>query len=127
MVAAMSSDSRSNDILWDDFKCYMAGEFAAGRNMLNGNYILPTGQALPFGLTIKRMKRHRLMSKVLAGGMERYDVMKQHEHAMLHDDTVVCSAKRSASASVRIRSHGHPHMRRHKFPCGPSLMGPLHL
>ena len=59
MCTAISSNARGRDINWIDFKCYMAGEFTAGRNMLSGDYVLPTGQALPFGLTIKRLKRYR--------------------------------------------------------------------
>jgi hypothetical protein len=31
---------------WEASKTYMAGEFAAGRNMLSGTYVLPTGQVM---------------------------------------------------------------------------------
>ena len=84
MVEAMSREGRhGTTICWDDFKAYMTGEFTAGRNMLSGHYILPTGQALPFGLQIKRLKRHQLLDRVMAGGTARDEITKQHEHAML--------------------------------------------
>ena len=51
-VAAMAAAMRTgphrwsdDTISWDDFRAYMAGEFAAGRNMLSGTYVLPSGQA----------------------------------------------------------------------------------
>jgi hypothetical protein len=93
MVEAMSSDGRhGRNILWEDFKAYMTAEFTAGHNMLNGDYILPTGQAFPFALQIKRLKRWRLMGKVMAGGRDRDDIAKQHEHAMLANDGEVRSS-----------------------------------
>jgi hypothetical protein len=87
MVEAMSSDGRHGDnILWEDFKAYMTAEFTAGHNLLDGEYILPTGQAFPFGLQIKRLKRWQLMRKVMAGGQDRDEIAKQHQHAMLSED-----------------------------------------
>ena len=51
--------------------------------------MLLLAQALPFGLTIKRLKRYRLLRKVMAGGAERDDIAKRHEHATLADDSQV--------------------------------------
>lgn len=112
MVAAMSGrrphtaaagTRGGGTIAWDDFRAYMAAEFAAGRNLLAGTYVLPSGQALPFGLTIKRLKRHRLLRSVMAGGPQRAAVARQWEHAMLADDAHVRTcrfAQHAAHAST---------------------------
>ena len=90
MVVAMTrASSRRGAIGWADFRAYLAAEFAAGRNLLVGSYVLPTGQPLPFGLTIKRLKRHRLLRSVMAGGADREAVARQWEHALLADDSLV--------------------------------------
>ena len=90
MVVAMThASSRRSAIGWADFRAYLAAEFAAGRNLLAGSYVLPTGQPLPFGLTIKRLKRHRLLRSVMAGGADREAVARQWEHALLADDSLV--------------------------------------
>lgn len=54
-----------------------------------GDYVLPTGQALPFGLTLKRLKRHRLLATICAGGPARDSIARQWEHAMVDRHAVV--------------------------------------
>lgn len=61
----------------------MTGEFIAGKNLLHGDYVLPGGQSLPFGLIIKRLKRQQLLEKIMAGGEQRDTVTKQHHEACL--------------------------------------------
>lgn len=111
MVEAMSSEGRhGTTICWEDFKAYMTGEFTAGRNMLSGHYILPTGQALPFGLQIKRLKRHQLLDRVMAGGAARDEISKQHEHAMLPQ------AGQARSPRSALPPHLHTHALAHLRP-----------
>ena len=84
MVHAITHEGMHGDeIYWKDFRSFMTGEFIAGKNLLNGSYVLPGGQALPFGLIIKRLKRHQLLTKIMAGGEERDIVTKQHHEASL--------------------------------------------
>lgn len=46
-------------------------EFAAGKQLLSGEYILPSGTALPFGAMISKLKRAQIMGDVVAGGEAR--------------------------------------------------------
>lgn len=84
MVNAISREGRhGSGIHWKDFRAFMTGEFIAGKNLLNGDYMLPGGQSLPFGLIIKRLKRHKLLTKIMAGGEQRDTVTRQHHEASL--------------------------------------------
>lgn len=40
-------------------------EFAAGKNLLSGEYVLPSGVALPFGAMIAKLKRDRLVADLM--------------------------------------------------------------
>lgn len=46
-------------------------EFAAGKRLLSGEYILPSGQSLPFGAMISKLKRAQMLGDVMAGGTAR--------------------------------------------------------
>lgn len=43
-------------------------EFAAGKNLIGGDYVLPSGKQLPFGAMIARLKRQRVLEDVMAVG-----------------------------------------------------------
>ena len=47
-------------------------EFAAGKQLLSGEYILPSGTALPFGAMISKLKRSQIMGDVMQGGEARF-------------------------------------------------------
>lgn len=103
MVTAITHDGRHGaEIFWEDFKAFMTGEFTAGKNMLKGDYVLPGGQQLPFGLIIKRLKRHMLLSRIMAGGEERDNVARQHKLAMLDLNAEVRPEKTSASSTMLL-------------------------
>lgn len=40
-------------------------EFAGGKNLLSGEYVLPSGTALPFGAMISKLKRDRLVGDLV--------------------------------------------------------------
>jgi len=41
----MMMDARkSGCIAWDDFLCFMTEEIASGKNLLSGEYVLPSGE-----------------------------------------------------------------------------------
>jgi hypothetical protein len=46
-------------------------EFAAGKHLLSGEYILPSGLSLPFGVMISKLKRSQMLGDVIAGGEAR--------------------------------------------------------
>lgn len=46
-------------------------EFAAGKQLLSGEYLLPSGTALPFGAMISKLRREQMMGEVMAGGEAR--------------------------------------------------------
>lgn len=103
MVTAITHDGRHGaEIYWEDFKAFMTGEFTAGKNMLKGDYVLPGGQQLPFGLIIKRLKRHMLLSKIMAGGEERDNVTRQHNLALLDLRAEVFSALTAVGQAWRL-------------------------
>lgn len=43
----------------------MSQEFAGGKNLLSGEYVLPSGTALPFGAMIAKLKRQKVMQEVM--------------------------------------------------------------
>jgi hypothetical protein len=84
MVNAITSAGRhGSEIYWEDFFNFMTSEFIAGKNLISGDYVLPGGQSLPFGLIIKRLQRYHLLSKILAGKEERESVLKQYYDSMI--------------------------------------------
>eukprot|EP00195_Chlamydomonas_chlamydogama_P009025 CAMPEP_0202905194 /NCGR_PEP_ID=MMETSP1392-20130828/33026_1 /ASSEMBLY_ACC=CAM_ASM_000868 /TAXON_ID=225041 /ORGANISM="Chlamydomonas chlamydogama, Strain SAG 11-48b" /LENGTH=406 /DNA_ID=CAMNT_0049593173 /DNA_START=295 /DNA_END=1512 /DNA_ORIENTATION=+ len=56
---------------WDEFNSFMADEFNNGKNLLTGEYMLPSGATLNFGAMISKLKRNKLMREVLEGNRER--------------------------------------------------------
>ena len=46
-------------------------EFAAGKHLLSGEYLLPSGQALPFGAMVAALKRGQMLRDVIGGGGAR--------------------------------------------------------
>ncbi|KAG2426108.1 hypothetical protein HYH02_014863 [Chlamydomonas schloesseri] len=70
MVALMDLD-RDGVISWKEFVTFFMYEFAAGKNLLSGEYVLPSGVALPFGAMIAKLKRDRLVADLMQGGHAR--------------------------------------------------------
>ncbi len=52
-------------ISWKEFETFFMYEFAAGKNLLSGEYVLPSGTALPLGAMIAKLKRAKLMSDLI--------------------------------------------------------------
>ncbi len=55
---------------------FMTEEFVAGKSLLGGEYLLPTGVSLPFGAMVDKLSRDRLMQEVMTvsageGGLRR--------------------------------------------------------
>ena len=44
---------------------FMTEEFAAGKNLLSGEYLLPSGLSLNFGVMIGKLKRDKLLGDVM--------------------------------------------------------------
>ena len=49
---------------------FMTEEFVAGKSLLGGEYLLPTGVALPFGAMVDKLSRDRLMQEIMTVGGE---------------------------------------------------------
>ena len=43
-------------------------EFSAGKNLLSGEYVLPSGVAIPFGAMISKLKREKLVGDLMQVG-----------------------------------------------------------
>eukprot|EP00198_Chlamydomonas_reinhardtii_P012319 XP_001701656.1 predicted protein [Chlamydomonas reinhardtii] len=56
---------------WDEFEMFMTEEFVAGKSLLGGEYLLPTGVALPFGAMVDKLSRDRLMQEIMTPGASR--------------------------------------------------------
>ncbi|KAG2435402.1 hypothetical protein HXX76_007474 [Chlamydomonas incerta] len=56
---------------WEEFQMFMTEEFVAGKSLLGGEYLLPTGVALPFGAMVDKLSRDRLMQEVMTPGASR--------------------------------------------------------
>lgn len=68
----MMDMNRDGVIGWDEFEVFMTEEFAAGKQLLSGEYLLPSGLAINFGVMIGKLKRDKLMGDVQVGeGMGR--------------------------------------------------------
>ncbi len=57
--------SKRGCIAWHDFECFMMAEFASGKSLLSGEYMLPSGVALPFGAMIAQLRRNRILNDVM--------------------------------------------------------------
>ncbi len=44
---------------------FMTEEFAAGKNLLSGEYLLPSGLSINFGVMIGKLKRDKLLGDVM--------------------------------------------------------------
>lgn len=60
----MMDMNRDGVIGWDEFEVFMTEEFAAGKQLLSGEYLLPSGLAINFGVMIGKLKRDKLMGDV---------------------------------------------------------------
>ncbi|KAG2448440.1 hypothetical protein HYH02_006332 [Chlamydomonas schloesseri] len=63
--------NRDGVIGWDEFEVFMTEEFAAGKSLLSGEYLLPSGLALNFGVMIGKLKRDKLLGDVMQEGAAR--------------------------------------------------------
>ncbi|KIY96288.1 hypothetical protein MNEG_11675 [Monoraphidium neglectum] len=70
MIQLMDAN-RDGCIGWGEFEAFMTEEFAAGKQLLSGEYLLPSGTALPFGAMISKLRREQMMGEVMAGGEAR--------------------------------------------------------
>ncbi|KAG2431453.1 hypothetical protein HXX76_009468 [Chlamydomonas incerta] len=70
MIVLMDLDG-DGVISWKEFVTFFMYEFAAGKNLLSGEYVLPSGVALPFGAMIAKLKRDRLVADLMEGGHAR--------------------------------------------------------
>ncbi|WIA21298.1 hypothetical protein OEZ85_000531 [Tetradesmus obliquus] len=82
---------------WGEFEAFMMDEFAAGKHLLSGEYVLPSGMALPFGVMIRQLKRTQMLSEITQGGESRRKWL--HYDVNLSDD-----AQAVAKAEEAIRS-----------------------
>ncbi|GBF95881.1 hypothetical protein Rsub_08472 [Raphidocelis subcapitata] len=67
----MMDANRDGRIGWSEFESFLMQEFAAGRHLLSGEYVLPSGLSLPFGVMISKLKRSQMLGDVMAGGEAR--------------------------------------------------------
>ena len=44
---------------------FFTEEFVLGKNLTGGEYLLPTGMALPFGAMVDKLSRDRLMQEIM--------------------------------------------------------------
>ncbi|KAL6757574.1 hypothetical protein V8C86DRAFT_2622690 [Haematococcus lacustris] len=63
--------NRDGVIGWEEFSSFMSAEFNNGKNLLTGEYILPSGTTLNFGVMIGKLKRDKLMQDILKGHSSR--------------------------------------------------------
>ncbi|KAF6255340.1 hypothetical protein COO60DRAFT_1627563 [Scenedesmus sp. NREL 46B-D3] len=64
LLAALQDANRDGCIGWGEFEVFMMDEFAAGKHLLSGEYVLPSGMALPFGVMIRQLKRTQMLSEI---------------------------------------------------------------
>jgi len=49
---------------WEEFEGYLSEDLAAGKTLLSGEYVLPSGTALPFGAMLTKLRRERLLQDI---------------------------------------------------------------
>ncbi|KXZ55154.1 hypothetical protein GPECTOR_3g302 [Gonium pectorale] len=70
-MIAMMDMNRDGVIGWDEFEVFMTEEFAAGKSLLSGEYLLPSGLSINFGVMIGKLKRDRLLGDVMKDSKRR--------------------------------------------------------
>ncbi|EFJ40760.1 hypothetical protein VOLCADRAFT_119867 [Volvox carteri f. nagariensis] len=50
---------------WEEFEVFMTEEIAAGKSLLSGEYLLPSGTSLNFGVMIGKLKRNKLLRDIM--------------------------------------------------------------
>ncbi len=70
MIKLIDND-KDGCISWLEFETFMMAELAAGKHLLSGEYVLPSGLALPFGVMINKLKRDRMMGDIMEVGEGR--------------------------------------------------------
>jgi hypothetical protein len=68
LVAAAIIIRHCRCISWREFEAFMKVELAAGKSLLSGEYVLPSGLALPFGAMINKLKRDRMIVEIMEVG-----------------------------------------------------------
>lgn len=48
-----------------DFEDFLTRELARGQNVLDGEYMLPSGTSLPLGVMISKLRRSQMVSDVM--------------------------------------------------------------
>jgi collagen type III alpha len=70
-------------ISWEEFRRHMANEMARGKSLLAGEYLLPSGTSLNFGIMLGKLRRDKLMTEVLdvSGGFDSSSITDSSTHA----------------------------------------------
>ncbi|GIM06750.1 hypothetical protein Vretimale_11004, partial [Volvox reticuliferus] len=101
MIELMDMDG-DGAINWKEFETFFMYEFAAGKNLLSGEYVLPSGVALPFGAMIAKLKRNKLLTDLTQGGTARAKWMQVAENPIhLEDELGMMAAVEMAMEEMR--------------------------
>ncbi|KAG2425032.1 hypothetical protein HYH02_015083 [Chlamydomonas schloesseri] len=85
MIKLMDVDG-DGVINWREFEAFFMYEFAAGKSLLSGDYVLPSGTSLPLGAMISRLRRERLLRDLMRGGSSRAKWRAVAEDPLLLED-----------------------------------------
>ncbi|GFR39719.1 hypothetical protein Agub_g200 [Astrephomene gubernaculifera] len=98
----MMDMNRDGVIDWDEFEVFMTEEFAAGKNLLSGEYLLPSGLAINFGVMIGKLKRDKLLGDVMKEGQQRkkWADIARDPHALGRELAVMQEATEATSLTL---------------------------
>eukprot|EP00201_Polytomella_parva_P012698 CAMPEP_0175059024 /NCGR_PEP_ID=MMETSP0052_2-20121109/12193_1 /TAXON_ID=51329 ORGANISM="Polytomella parva, Strain SAG 63-3" /NCGR_SAMPLE_ID=MMETSP0052_2 /ASSEMBLY_ACC=CAM_ASM_000194 /LENGTH=323 /DNA_ID=CAMNT_0016324509 /DNA_START=32 /DNA_END=1000 /DNA_ORIENTATION=- len=99
---------------WEEFEVFMTEEFSAGKNLLSGEYVLPSGLALNFGVMIGKLKRDKLIQEVMEDESRKKwaDVANDPkalaaELAMMQEATDAAGLSHERKSGLRARTTQH--------------------
>lgn len=87
---------------WDEFEVFMTEEFAAGKNLLSGEYLLPSGLSINFGVMIGKLKRDKLLGDVMEEGSRRAKWADVARDPILMGNELALMQKAAAATSLTL-------------------------
>ncbi|GLC43410.1 hypothetical protein PLESTM_001470500 [Pleodorina starrii] len=101
-MIGMMDMNKDGVIDWDEFEVFMTEEFAAGKSLLSGEYLLPSGTSLNFGVMIGKLKRNKLLRDIMEdpGRRNRWASIASNPDALGRELAVMQEAVEATSITL---------------------------
>eukprot|EP01025_Chloroclados_australasicus_P032839 TRINITY_DN33361_c0_g2_i1.p3 TRINITY_DN33361_c0_g2~~TRINITY_DN33361_c0_g2_i1.p3 ORF type:complete len:261 (+),score=32.90 TRINITY_DN33361_c0_g2_i1:495-1277(+) len=99
MILMMDKD-QDGSISLEEFENFMKEEISLGKDILEGEYILPSGQALPMGSMLMKMNRQKIMEQVYNKQDRKRIVNNNQEYMQMVNDKRKSMLNKTTRGSV---------------------------